>query len=336
MQSVFVGISMKHSVNEITSSSFCRICLAALFLHAGLFTLLPLLPVFMSWQMGIAQSEMAPLYLTMLVGLLAVGPLHAWLADAYKRKYVAVLATLGLIACLFAMPWIDNLGILWVLGGFCGAFYGMSISALITISIDIVHSGQRTAANRALAYTICAGIFLGVAVGGGAMHLFYDADDWLPYVALSCLMLSALLAQSVYVAFRAPIGVPVFGLDRFFLPRTWLPTLFMLFVGLIPGFYLPWAGSGQLLFPLLSILLLALLVRPVITIYVKLAEHCQRATSVSSCLLGVLTGILLGACFSMLYVCMECTHAMAAMALAAALICLPFAWRYYCGHKVRE
>ncbi len=327
---------MKHSVNNISSSSFCRICLAALFLHAGLFMLIPLLPMLLSWQLGIAQEETAPLYLYILVGLLAVGPLHAWLADAYKRKYVAVLATLGLMGSFLGMLWIESLVTLWALGSFCGAFYGMAISALITISIDIVNSGQRTAANKALAYVLCIGAFLGVAVGGVSSLLVYGSDAWLPYVAASCLMLSALLSQSVYVAFRAPIGVSVFGLDRFFLPRTWLPTLVMLFIGLIPGLYLPWVASSQILFPLLSILLLALLVHPAITIYVKLAEHCQRATSVSSCLLGVLMGILLGACLSTTYLCMECTHAMAAMALGAALICLPFAYRYYLKHKVRE
>lgn len=297
---------------------------------------LSLLPMLMSWQLGIAQEEVAPLYLILLVGLIAVGPLHAWLADAYKRKYVAVLATLGLMGSLLGMLWIESFAALLVLGFLAGTCYGMAISALITISIDIVNSDQRTAANKALTYALCIGAFLGMAVGGGSLLLVYGSDAWLPYVAASCLMLSALLTQSVYVAFRAPIGIPVFGLDRFFLPRTWLPTLFMLFVGLIPGLYLPWAASGQILYPLLSILLLALLVRPVITMYVNLAEHCQRATSVSSSLLGVMTGILLGASLSTTYLCMECTHAMAAMALGAAVICLPFAFRYYRRHKVRN
>ena len=207
----------------------------------------------------------------------------------------------------------------------------MAISALITISIDIVNSEQRTLANKVLTYALCTGALMGVAMGG-----LYGSDSWFPYVAAACLMLSALLVQSVYVAFRAPIGVPMFGLDRFFLPRTWLPTLLMLFIGLIPGLYLPWAASSQILFPLLSILILALLVCPVITVYVNLAEHCQRATSVSSCLLGVMTGILLGACLSTVYLCMECTHAMAAMVLGAAVVCFPFAFRYYCRHKVRD
>ena len=212
----------------------------------------------------------------------------------------------------------------------------MAISALITISIDIVNSGQRTLSNKILTYALCTGAFLGIAVGGGALLLVYGSDAWLPYVATACLMLSALLTQSVYVAFRAPIGVPVFELDRFFLPRTWLLSLFMLFVGMIPGLYLPWAASSQILFPLLSFLLLALLIRPVITMYVKLAEHCQRATSVSSCLLGVMTGFLLGACLSTIFLCMECTHVMSAIALAAAVVCFPFVCRYYRWHKVRD
>ncbi len=293
--------------------------------------LLPLLPMLLSWQMGITQNEVAPLYLTILVGLMAVGPLHAWLADTYRRKHVVVLATLGLMCCFLGLLWIESFAALLAIGFFGGACYGMAISALITISIDIVNSDQRTLANKVLTYALCAGALMGVAMGG-----LYGSDSWFPYVAAVCLMLSALLVQSVYVAFRAPIGVPVFGLDRFFLPRTWLPTLLMLFIGLIPGLYLPWAASSQILFPLLSILFLALLICPVVTVYVNLAEHCQRATSVSSSLLGVMTGILLGACLSTLYLCMECTHAMAAMSLGAAAISFPFAYRYYRKHKVRD
>jgi len=292
---------------------------------------LPLLPMLLSWQMGMTQNEVAPLYLTILVGLIVVGPLHAWLADTYRRKHVVILATLGLMCCFFGLLWIDSFAALLALGFFGGACYGMAISALITISIDIVNSEQRTLANKVLTYALCTGALVGVAMGG-----LYGSDAWLRYVAAACLMLSAILAQSVYVAFRAPIGVPVFGLDRFFLPRTWLPTMLMLFIGLIPGLYLPWAASSQILYPLLSILFLALLVYPVIAVYVNLAEHCQRATSVSSCLLGVMTGILLGACVSTFYLCMECTHAMAAMALGAAVICFPFAFRYYRRHKVRD
>lgn len=327
---------MKHSVNKISSISFCCICLAALFLHIGLFMQLSGLPMLLSWQMGMPQNEVAPLYLTMLVGLIAVGPLHAWLADTYKRKNVAVFATLGLMCCFLGMQWIESFAALLALGCFGGACYGMAISALITISIDIVRSEQRTLANKILAYALCIGAFLGVAIGGGTLLIIYGSDTWLPYVGAACLMLSALLTQSVYVAFRAPIGVPVFGLDRFFLPRTWLPTLFMLFIGLIPGLYLPWASSSQILYPLLSILLFALLIYPVITVYVNLAEHCQRATSVSSCLLGGMIGILLGACLSTVYLCMACTHTMAAMALGTAVVCFPFAYRYYRRHKVRD
>lgn len=297
---------------------------------------LPLLPMLLSWQMGMTQNEVAPLYLTILVGLIAVGPLHAWLADAYKRKHVVVLATLGLMCCFLGMLWTESFAALLALGCFGGACYGMAISALITISIDIVNSEQRTLANKALAYALCIGAFLGVVIGGCTLLIIYGSDSWFPYVAAACLMLSALLVQSVYVAFRAPIGVPMFGLDRFFLPRTWLPTLLMLFIGLTPGLYLPWAASSQILYPLLSILFLALLIYPVITVYVNLAEHCQRATSVSSSLLGVMTGILLGACLSTVYLCMECTHAMAAMSLGAAAISFPFAYRYYRKHKVRD
>ncbi|MBQ6037502.1 MAG: hypothetical protein IJL37_02390 [Bacteroidaceae bacterium] len=292
---------------------------------------LPLLPMLLSWQMGMTQNEVSPLYLTILVGLMAVGPLHAWLADTYRRKHVVVLATLGLMCCFLGMLWIESFATLLAIGFLGGACYGMAISALITISIDIVNSEQRTLANKVLTYALCTGALVGVAMGG-----LYGSDAWLPYVAAACLMLSALLVQSVYVAFRAPIGVSTFGLDRFFLPRTCLPTLLMLFIGLIPGLYLPWVASSQILFPLLSILFLALLICPVITVYVNLAEHCQRATSVSSCLLGVMTGILLGACLSTVYLCMECTHAMAAMVLGAAVICFPFAFRYYRKHKVRD
>ena len=52
-------------------------------------------------------------------------------------------------------------------------------------------------------------------------------------------------ASRVYVAFRAPIGLRLCSLDRFLLPRAWVPALNMLLIAFVPGVLLPLLYIGD-------------------------------------------------------------------------------------------
>ena len=52
-------------------------------------------------------------------------------------------------------------------------------------------------------------------------------------------------ASRVYVAFRAPIGVSLCNMDRFLLPRAWVPAINMQLIAFVPGALLPLMFVGD-------------------------------------------------------------------------------------------
>lgn len=213
-----------------------------------------------------------------IVGMLASGPFHAYLADTFRRKHVLQVALAGLVlstlAVNYAMP--DYYG--W-LAGVEGLFFGMATSAGITISIDITLSGHRTSGN--MAYGLCGrlGMVVGLMLGVWASRSYPAL--YVTYASAVLGVIALLMVSAVYVSFRAPIGVRLCSIDRFFLPRAWLPALH---VGLLAfafgmcGVYLTWQSASFGSLWMLAMLPLALLTPPLVKMFVKLSHHCQRAT----------------------------------------------------------
>ena len=59
---------------------------------------MPILPA-QCYLMGMNTQEMATSFLLFVAGMIGVGPLHAFLGDVFKRKYVLLLFTLAVALC---------------------------------------------------------------------------------------------------------------------------------------------------------------------------------------------------------------------------------------------
>ena len=77
---------------------FWRICISNFLLYAAVWMLLPILPA-QCYLMGMNTQEMATSFLLFVAGMIGVGPLHAFLGDVFKRKYVLLLFTLAVALC---------------------------------------------------------------------------------------------------------------------------------------------------------------------------------------------------------------------------------------------
>ena len=144
-------------------------------------------------------------------------------------------------------------------------------------------------------YGICVVCKAGYADQGFIFYfiLFYFIFETVVYLAVATGVLSMYFASRVYVAFRAPIGMKLCSLDRFFLPRAWVPALNMLLIAFVPGVLLPLLYIGDYItFSALAIL--AFLTGAFIRMFVKLSHHCQRGTANTTCYLAMETGIFAG------------------------------------------
>lgn len=236
----------------------------------------------MVWQAGRPGDICFPF----AVGMLLVGPFHAWLADKFRRKHVLSYPFIGLLLVVVGGAYAttdQQFALLALLQGMC---FGLAMSAGITLSIDVVHSGYRTSANRV--YALICGLGMTVGVASGVWMLVAGTYSWM-WPAAVCLA-GFLLASSVYVPFRAPIGLPVCSTDRYLLGRALLPALNVSIAAFACGWlalcHHPWGVAG--------LVVLAVLAPWMVYMFVKLSHHCQRATGNMTFFLWMDAGVLFG------------------------------------------
>lgn len=271
--------------------NFWRMCAANLLLFTSVYMLFPVLSFVMPEQLGISVPQAGSLFLVFVAAMFTVGPFHAYLCDEYKRKNVLLYSTLVLLVTIPGYIFADNYIKLLLLASVQGACFGLATTAGITVAIDITTSARRSAGNMVYAWSAR----LGMLIGAGSGIILYDLYGLrtVVYLAVATGVLSMYFASRVYVAFRAPIGMKLCSLDRFFLPRAWVPALNMLLMAFVPGVLLPLLYIGDYIaFSALAVL--AFLTGAFIRMFVKLSHHCQRGTANTTCYLAMETGIFAG------------------------------------------
>ena len=128
--------------------NFWRMCTANLLLFISVYMLFPLLPFVMGEQLGVSVGQAGSMFLVFVVAMFAVGPFHAYLVDAYKRKYVCMFAAVLMVVATIGYAFVTNLTELILLGTVQGLAFGIGTTAGITLAIDITNSTLRSAGKR--------------------------------------------------------------------------------------------------------------------------------------------------------------------------------------------
>ena len=231
--------------------------------------------------------------LAFVAGMFVAGPFNAYLGDAYRRKHVFVVALLGMMAAVAAYIYVADVALWPVWAAVQGVCFGLASAAGVTVSIDITASGNRTRGNEVYALLNRIGMFVGLVFGYWSFR--HDGLDGVLYLSLAFGLLGVLEVASVYLPFRAPIGMGVVNLDRFLLPRALVPALNVLLLAGACGMtvvyleaLLPWYVCA-----LLGVLWL-LFVAPLVKMFVKLSHHCQRGTGNTTFNLAADAGLVIG------------------------------------------
>ena len=266
-------------------------CTANLLLYISVYMLFPLLPFVMGEQLGVSVGQAGSMFLVFAVAMFAVGPFHAYLVDEYKRKHVLLYSTLIMLAAVLGYAFVDGYTKFLLLAAVQGVCFGLATTAGITVAIDITTSTRRSAGNMVYAWAACLGMLVGVMLGIGMYKMY--GFRMVTYLSVAVGLASIFFASRVYVAFRAPIGMRLCSLDRFLLPRAWVPALNMLLIAFVPGVLLPLLCIGDYI-AFLTLAALVFLTLPFTRMFVKLSHHCQRGTGNTTCHLVMETGLLAG------------------------------------------
>ena len=193
--------------------------------------------------MGVSVGQAGSLYLDFVVAMFAVGPFHAYLVDEYKRKHVLLYSALIMLAAVLGYAFVDGYTKFLLLAAVQGACFGLATTAGITVAIDITTSARRSAGNMVYAWAARLGMLVGVVLGIGMYKMY--GFRMVTYLSVAAGLASIFFASRVYVAFRAPIGVSLCNMDRFLLPRAWVPAINMLLIAFVPGALLPLMFVGD-------------------------------------------------------------------------------------------
>lgn len=223
--------------NRLWTIHFMRICIANLLLFISLYMLFPVVPVEMADRLGVPISQTGAMFLLLTLGMFAIGPFHAYLVDAYKRKYVCAFSFATMMAATAGYAFVNDITQLLLLCFVQGVAFGMATTAGITLAIDITGSTLRSSGNVAFSWMARMGMLAGISLGVG-LYQWYDFRTLL-YISVAIGLAGIFFVSRVYVPFRAPIVTKLCSSDRFLLPRGWLPALNLMLIAFIPGLLLP-------------------------------------------------------------------------------------------------
>ena len=97
-----------------------------------------------------------------------IGPFHAYLVDAYKRKYVCMFSFATMVAATAGYAFVTNITELILLSTVQGLAFGIATTAGITLAIDITNATLRSAGNVSFSWMARLGMIIGIVLSGSA------------------------------------------------------------------------------------------------------------------------------------------------------------------------
>lgn len=216
---------------------FMRICVANLLLFISLYMLFPVLPVEMAERLGVPIAQTGVIFLFFTIGMFLIGPFHAYLVDAYKRKSVCMFSFALMVAATVGYAFVTNITELILLSTVQGLAFGIATTAGITLAIDITNSTLRSAGNVGFSWMARLGMIIGIILG--VWFNQHDAFKTLLTVSVLIGAIGILAVSGVYVPFRAPMVTKLYSFDRFLLLRAWVPAINMILITFVPGLLIP-------------------------------------------------------------------------------------------------
>jgi MFS family permease len=216
------------------SHSMRCLAYAQFLLYMAVYMLLPVMPYWIANGWGVSYVEAGWITALFAPAMWLTGPFNSYLIDAFPRKSVAIWGCLVFIAATVGMLYVNPLWMVVVLRLAQGVAFSVATMAIgSTLAIDVAPSNRRTDANVAFLWIARVGMALGLACG----YLLYSYEGltavWLAAAVLAGV--AFLCIPMVSVPFRAPLHAPLCTLDRFFLPRAWVPMVILLWVVTVGG-----------------------------------------------------------------------------------------------------
>ncbi len=213
--------------SSLRSLNFWRIILINLLVSAFVYMVMPLWPLKLEQNEGVALQTSGWMMMFFCVGLFVPGAFSSYLLDKYRRKAVCfwsivVLVLVSILSTLEMDIWL--VALLRFLQGVSFSLFHIALGS--TILIDITVSERRDVAS--FIYFWASRIALALGPAFGVLALRDELWVYLKYFPPLCALISVYLVARIDLPFRTPLENKFISLDRFLLLRTW-PLAILLF-----------------------------------------------------------------------------------------------------------
>ncbi len=204
---------------KLWTASYLNVCLANFLMACSFNLLMPSIPLYITEQMGIAQSKTGIVLASYAIALMFVRPFSGYLVDLYSRKKILFIAFSCYVLIFFGYFWATTVLIFVIVRFLHGITWGISTVSSSTLAIDVVPSERRA---EGIGYY---GTFMNVAMAIGpfiAIHIYHEYSfQMLLWCAIAMGVLGIVTVALIKAPEKPKVQREKLSLDRFFLIKGW-------------------------------------------------------------------------------------------------------------------
>ncbi|MBF0648846.1 MFS transporter [Dysgonomonas sp. GY75] len=205
---------------KLWSLSYLNVCLANFLMACSFNLLMPSIPLYITEQMGVAQSKTGIVLASYAIALMFVRPFSGYIVDLYSRKKVLLVAFSCYVLIFFGYFWATTVMLCILVRFLHGITWGLSTVSSSTLAIDVVPTERRA---EGIGYY---GTFMNVAMAIGPFVAIHIYNNWGFQILLWCAIAMGTLGIVATAMIKAPERPKVeqsqkLSMDRFFLLKGW-------------------------------------------------------------------------------------------------------------------
>ncbi|MBK5721039.1 MFS transporter [Dysgonomonas sp. Marseille-P4677] len=204
---------------KLWSLSYLNVCLANFLMACSFNLLMPSIPLYITEQMGVAQSKTGIVLASYAIALMFVRPFSGYIVDLYSRKKVLLLAFSCYVLIFLGYFWATTILLFIIVRFLHGITWGLSTVSSSTLAIDVVPTERRA---EGIGYY---GTFMNVAMAIGPFIAIHIYNSYGFQILLWCAITMGALGIIAVSLIKAPQRPSVerqkLSLDRFFLVKGW-------------------------------------------------------------------------------------------------------------------
>lgn len=204
---------------KLWSLNYLNVCIANFLMACSFNLLMPSIPLYITEQMGVAQSKTGIVLASYAIALMFVRPFSGYIVDLYSRKKILMLTFSCYVLIFLGYFWATTVLLFIIVRFLHGITWGLSTVSSSTLAIDVVPTERRA---EGIGYY---GTFMNVAMAIGPFIAIHIYNSYSFQVLLWCAITMGALGILAIAFIKAPERPKVerqkLSLDHFFLVKGW-------------------------------------------------------------------------------------------------------------------